>query len=394
VRLPPVPEPPLYRVDWQALDEDYAWIRALKGVEQDPIHHAEGDVWIHTRMVCEALTELAAWRALAESERRIVFWAALLHDVSKPACTREEGGRVTARGHSGRGEVEARSILWRLGAPFDEREHVARLILAHQLPFFAIEKESAERLAISVSQVARCDLLALVAEADMRGRRCEDQRRLLDNIELFRELCRDTGCFSEPFRFATEHSRVEYFRNESRDPRYRAHDDTEFEVVLMSGLPGSGKDQWLKHQAPGLPVVSLDRRGHRPSQAARARAPAGQATLCLECNQPQSQAAPPAARLLRRLRCARTHRLLRDVLARAPRAQPRPRSLRSRGRHPTYVGAVAGSGYHGGAWGGVGLMRSLVERLKTPAVEAISIEPTSSVVRSTSPQMHDRHRPS
>jgi predicted kinase len=258
VRLPPVPEPPLYRVDWQALDEDYAWIRALKGVEQDPIHHAEGDVWIHTRMVCEALTELAAWRALAESERRIVFWAALLHDVSKPACTREEGGRVTARGHSGRGEVEARSILWRLGAPFDEREHVARLILAHQLPFFAIEKESAERLAISVSQVARCDLLALVAEADMRGRRCEDQRRLLDNIELFRELCRDTGCFSEPFRFATEHSRVEYFRNESRDPRYRAHDDTEFEVVLMSGLPGSGKDQWLKHQAPGLPVVSLD----------------------------------------------------------------------------------------------------------------------------------------
>lgn len=36
-----------------------------------------------------------------------------------------------------------------------------------------------------------------------------------------------------------------------------AHDDTRCEVVVMSGLPGSGKDHWIAHNLD-LPVVSLD----------------------------------------------------------------------------------------------------------------------------------------
>jgi predicted kinase len=37
-----------------------------------------------------------------------------------------------------------------------------------------------------------------------------------------------------------------------------AHDDTTAEVVVMCGLPASGKDAWLAHHRPELPVVSLD----------------------------------------------------------------------------------------------------------------------------------------
>ena len=49
-----------------------------------------------------------------------------------------------------------------------------------------------------------------------------------------------------------------YFRNAGRDPDYLAHDDCRCEVVLMSGLPGSGKDHWIREHLCDLPVVSLD----------------------------------------------------------------------------------------------------------------------------------------
>ncbi len=256
--LPVCPAPPDFALDWQSLHDRYAWIRALQGVPQNPTHHAEGDVWIHTRMVCEALAELPEFRSLPEEDRTAVFWAALLHDVAKPECTREEGGSLTARGHSSRGEIETRRILWQLGAPFAQRELVARLVQVHQLPYFVMDKERPRGSVIRVSQVVRCDLLALLCEADIRGRECEDQQRLLDNVELFRELSRENDCLSAPFAFASAHSRFEYFRREDRNPHYAAHDTSEGQVTVMCGLPGSGKDTWLAAQERPLPVVSLD----------------------------------------------------------------------------------------------------------------------------------------
>src|SRR5262249_34908351 len=152
----------------------------------------EGNVWIHTRMVLESLCELPAWRALPDSDRAIVFLAALLHDVAKPEVTRvEPDGHISSRGHSRRGAILAREILWRMGLPFAMREAICALILHHQVPFTLIEKDNGERTAIMVSQLVRCDLLSLVAEADARGRHCADKARLLDNIALFDELCRE-----------------------------------------------------------------------------------------------------------------------------------------------------------------------------------------------------------
>jgi predicted kinase len=254
----PIPQPPEWRFDWDALDRDFLWIQAMRGCPQEPAYHAEGDVWVHVRMVCEALAGMEAWRGLPPGEREVVFAAALLHDVAKPSCTRHEEGRIVSRGHSPRGAIDARRILWDLDAAFAVREQVCGLVRHHQAPFHFVNRADAQRLAFLISQTARCDLLATLARADAVGRQCSGQSAILEHVALFEEYCREQECLLAPRRFPSAHSRFLYFRSEDRDPNYLAYDDSRCEVTVLSGLPGAGKDTWIAEHLSGVPMVSLD----------------------------------------------------------------------------------------------------------------------------------------
>lgn len=252
------PDAPNWQVDWDALNAEYGWIRTMRGCPQDPIFHAEGDVSTHVCMVCQAMASLMEWRSLPKTERKILFAAALLHDQAKPSCTREEAGRITSRGHSARGAIDARRILWELNSSFIEREQVCGLVRYHQSPFHLVERPDSQRQALLISQTARCNLLSILAKCDILGRYCADKQNLLDQVALFEEYCREQECLDSPRVFASPRSRFEYFRVDNRDPDYCAHEDFRCEVTLMSGLPGAGKDTWLQHHSPELPVISLD----------------------------------------------------------------------------------------------------------------------------------------
>ena len=253
-----IPSPPDWRVDWPALTNRFEWIRAMKECPQSPIHHAEGDVWIHAKMVCESLVALPEWRELPDHDRELMFTAALLHDVAKPACTRTEDGRITSRGHSSRGALMARRILWELAMDVHTREHVCALVRYHQYPYYLIHRSDALRSILRISQSVRCDFLAMLARADVMGRICDDQQALLTKIDFFADFAREHSCLTQPSPFPSPLSRFEYFRSETRDPHYDAHDNFKSETILMSGLPGSGKDSWIKTYAPNLPMISLD----------------------------------------------------------------------------------------------------------------------------------------
>jgi predicted kinase len=92
----------------------------------------------------------------------------------------------------------------------------------------------------------------------VRGRICADRDRLLDNVALFTEYCREEGCLTGPRAFASEHARFLYFRQQGRHPDAVAHEDFRTEAVLMSGLPGAGKDHWVRHNLPDWEVIALD----------------------------------------------------------------------------------------------------------------------------------------
>ncbi len=253
------PAPPGWTVPWDEIAATFDWVRRLVGVPQDPVHHAEGDVATHTRMACEVLAGLPQWRARPADERVRLFAAVLLHDVAKPDCTRSDvDGRVTAHGHSRRGDLIARRVLWELDAPIAWREHVAALVRHHQVPFWALERPDLDPIAFRVSLLASNADLALLATADLLGRSCADADEVLENIALYCEYCAERRCLDSAREFPSAHARFQYFRTPGRDPEYAAHDDTRVAVTVLSGLPGAGKDTWIAQHRAGWPVVSLD----------------------------------------------------------------------------------------------------------------------------------------
>ena len=160
-----------------ALDAIGVTAAELAATPQGAAFHAEGDVWIHTRMAVDALLASPAYAAASPAERSLLHAAVLFHDIGKPSTTRTEpDGAITSRGHSSRGERIARVALWRAGVPFAYREQLCSLIRHHQIPFFAIERSTTDAAALvaRMSLVTRNRWLAAVADADGRGRRCLD----------------------------------------------------------------------------------------------------------------------------------------------------------------------------------------------------------------------------
>jgi poly(A) polymerase len=95
-------------------------IAAMKGVEQPPEFHPEGDVWVHTLLLLEQLDRPTPTLALG----------ALLHDVGKPPTFRI-ADRIRFDGHVEAGVHIAHDILTRLRFSRDQIEQVEALVANH-----------------------------------------------------------------------------------------------------------------------------------------------------------------------------------------------------------------------------------------------------------------------
>jgi poly(A) polymerase len=99
----------------------------MKGVEQPPQFHPEGDVWLHTMLLLEKLKPGVS---------PTLAWGALLHDIGKPATFRPPdpkklGDRIRFDGHVEVGVRMAETILGRLRFSNEDTEQILALVKNH-----------------------------------------------------------------------------------------------------------------------------------------------------------------------------------------------------------------------------------------------------------------------
>lgn len=147
----------------------YPMLLALVDCPQDPTYHPEGDVWAHTLWVCNAA--VAQSHDLDDEQRVIVMFAALCHDLGKPATTsRNEAGRIVSPGHAEAGDIPTREFLALVNAPERYVAPVTALVREHMA---AVSGQPTPRMVRRLAQrlvPATIDLWGRITGADGAGR--------------------------------------------------------------------------------------------------------------------------------------------------------------------------------------------------------------------------------
>lgn len=148
----------------------------LVGVPQSTIHHPEGDAYIHTILVVNAMEDILEREDIRpdSGSGKILLYAALTHDFGKVNTTQvHEDGRITAYGHAEAGVPLAHAFLTRIGVQEAIIDHVLPLVAEHMawIGYFTPEvtRNAVRRLARRLHPTT-IEAWALVVEADISGR--------------------------------------------------------------------------------------------------------------------------------------------------------------------------------------------------------------------------------
>lgn len=179
----------------------------MRGQEQPPEFHPEGDVFTHTAVMLDRM---------ARRSPRLIF-SVLLHDVGKPTTAEYRDGRWRFENHARVGAALAREILTRLRFSNDDIDAIVHMVGNHM------------RFQ-NVSEMRRSTLRTLVGhpvfedELELHRLDCEASHGMLDNLE-----------FLENFRMALQ-------SEPALPPRWITGHD-----LLAMGIPSGPKvGEWLK----------------------------------------------------------------------------------------------------------------------------------------------------
>lgn len=231
--------------------------KKLTETPQSPVYHGEGNVAIHTDMVCDALLQLPEWSLLSEKEQIILYYTALFHDVAKGFTLTWENGVPRHPHHSMKGAFWWRQYAWKNNIDIVVRESVASLILLHQKLFHIWNKEDYKRELFKYSSHIPLKWLTIFAKADIQGRIAPDISQHLESLDLV-EIWAKEHLIWEQRNNLSAIERVEWLRHRRGDgvtPMYNGRGSL---VHIMIGLPASGKDTFVQKNFKDLPIISFD----------------------------------------------------------------------------------------------------------------------------------------
>ncbi|MDB4473624.1 polynucleotide adenylyltransferase [Opitutaceae bacterium] len=174
--------------------EHFPEIEALRGVQQEPEWHPEGDVFVHTAHCLDALVVDPDWIDSDAERRQNLMFAVLAHDFGKPATTErvEKHGRMrwTSPRHAVAGLETTATFLQRIGAPSRIAPIVKPLVQFHLAHHDSGQTEPSDaqirRLSRKLEPASIEDLLA-VMRADCHGRPPREDPETITRIALIGE---------------------------------------------------------------------------------------------------------------------------------------------------------------------------------------------------------------
>jgi len=145
-------------------------IEALKGCEQPPQFHPEGDVYVHTRRMLELLP--------AQTSIPLVF-SVLFHDIGKPATYSLDPaeGRIRFSGHDKVGAEMTVAVMERLRFSREEIDATAEAVTNHMI-FKDVQSMRVSRLKRFMARPSFLD------ELELHRVDCASSHGMLDNYEF------------------------------------------------------------------------------------------------------------------------------------------------------------------------------------------------------------------
>ena len=176
-------------------------------------YHLEGDVWTHTVMVYN--------EAVKRGFNKLVQISALFHDIGKiDTAVRNENKRVSFRGHAGISAFKSLDYLKYFNLNRKEIITIFQMIAFHDIIFHDLEK---------ISAMVDSDLLENIINLSI----CDRAGRVTDCSSL-----------DQIIDYKVKDYKIE-------------KNDSEKEIIMLIGLPASGKSSFLKDK-DGF-VISRDR---------------------------------------------------------------------------------------------------------------------------------------
>lgn len=166
----------------------FSMLSALRETPQSPTHHPEGNVWNHTCLVVDQAAQVRE----QSSDSPAFMWAALLHDIGKPATTRKRRGRITSYDHD---KVGMDLAIKFLNAMTDDQaliQRVGKLVRYHMQPFFVVKHMPFAELS-AMKRETDVPEIGLLSYCDRIGRTNSDAQSERKHTEEFLQISLDSA---------------------------------------------------------------------------------------------------------------------------------------------------------------------------------------------------------